>query len=235
MKKYKAFTGSPVLVDRTDICNAIVGLKGARVLHYQRQGPIAEIGIEQTPGKIRCPKCKLVAKVKDRPWVTYVDLPFGGTPARICWKKHRMVCTEPSCDQGGSTLADHRIGAARSLLTTRAAKWATKQVGGGRTVTEVPGELGCDWGVVMRAVALYGKALLEADRRRVGATSAIGFDETLFVRSGKYRSQRVAHDGVRRGGRKADRCGKDPELRRGGLQGEAEAGKLQGGDPGRDA
>ena len=114
VKKYKAFTGSPVLVDPTDICNAIVGLKGARVLHYQRQGPIAEIGIEQTPGKIRCPKCKLVAKVKDRPWVTYVDLSFGSTPARICWKKHRMVCTEPSCDQGSLTLADHRIGAARA-------------------------------------------------------------------------------------------------------------------------
>ena len=33
MKKYKAFTGSPVLIDPRDICNAVVGLKGTRVLH----------------------------------------------------------------------------------------------------------------------------------------------------------------------------------------------------------
>ena len=91
---------------------------------------------------------------------------------------------EPSCDQGSWTLSDHRIAAARSLLTTRAAKWATKQVGGGRTVTEVAKELRCDWGVVMRAVVLYGKALLAADKKRVGETSAIGFDP-LSVRVDK--------------------------------------------------
>ncbi len=192
MKKYKAFTGSPVLVDPRDICNAVVGLKGTRVLHYQRQGPMAEIGIEQVLGEILCSKCRSVAKVKDRPWVIYVDLPFGGTPVRIAWRKHRMACREPSCDQGSWTLSDHRIAAARSLLTTRAAKWATKQVGGGRTITEVAKELGCDWGVVMRAVELYGKALLAADKKRVGETTAIGFDETLFVRTGKYRSQHWA-------------------------------------------
>ncbi len=67
MKKYKAFTNSPVLVDPNDICNAVVGLKGTRVLHYQRQGPVAEIGIEQIIGEVLCPKCQSVARVKDRP------------------------------------------------------------------------------------------------------------------------------------------------------------------------
>ncbi len=143
MKKYKAFTSSPVLVDPNDICNAVVGLKATRVLHYQRQGPVAEIGIEQIIGEVLCPKCQSVASVKDRPWVIYVDLPFGGTPVRIAWRKHRVICVESSCEQGSWTLGDHRIAAARSLLTTRAAKWATKQVGGGRTVTEVAAELGC--------------------------------------------------------------------------------------------
>ncbi len=189
MKKYKAFTSSPVLFDPNDICNAVVGLKGTRVLHYQRQGPMAEIGIEQTIGEVLCPKCQSVARVKDRPWVIYVDLPFGGTPVRIAWRKHRMICVESSCGQGSWTLGDHRIAAARSLLTTRAAKWATRQVGGGRTVTEVAAELGCDWGVVNRAVNTYGKALLDADKKRVGDTTAIGFDETLFMRKGKYRTQ----------------------------------------------
>ena len=49
-------------------------------------------------------------------------------------------------------LEDHRIAAKQCLLTTRAAKWATRQVGGGRTVSEVADELACDWHTVNDAV-----------------------------------------------------------------------------------
>ncbi|MGH8995512.1 MAG: ISL3 family transposase, partial [Acidimicrobiales bacterium] len=67
---------------------------------------------------------------------------------------------------------------------TRAAKWATVQVGIGRTVSEVAGELACDWHTVNDAVSTYGRALLEADRKRMNQTSAIGLDETAFVKLG---------------------------------------------------
>jgi len=67
-------------------------------------------------------------------------------------------------------------------LTTRAAKWATVQVGTGRTVKEVADELDCDWHTVNDAVTTYGRALLDADRKRLNRTSAIGLDETSFVR-----------------------------------------------------
>ncbi len=43
------------------------------------------------------------------------------------------------------------------------------------------GELACDWHTVNDAVTTYGKALLEADRKRLNQTSAIGLDETSFV------------------------------------------------------
>jgi transposase len=79
-------------------------------------------------------------------------------------------------------LGDHRIAAKSCLLTTRAAKWATVQVGGGRTVSEVAAELDCDWHTVNDAVTTYGAALLAADRRRLNRTAAIGLDETSFVR-----------------------------------------------------
>ena len=58
------------------------------------------------------------------------------------------------------------------------------QVGGGRTVSEVAAELSCDWHTVNDAVLTYGEALLEADRKRMNRTSAIGLDETSFVRLG---------------------------------------------------
>ena len=80
-------------------------------------------------------------------------------------------------------LGDHRIAAKNCLLTTRAAKWATVQVGGGRTVSEVAAELACDWHTVNDAVTTYGGALLAADRKRLNRTTAIGLDETAFVKA----------------------------------------------------
>ncbi|MDE3107708.1 MAG: ISL3 family transposase, partial [Acidobacteriota bacterium] len=132
--------------------------------------------------EIACPICRRRAQVKERPVVSYIDLPVYGFPMRLSWKKHRMRCVNEACPKKTWVVGDHRIAAKDCLLTTRAAKWATRQVGYGRTVKEVAGELGCDWHTVNDAVTTYGAALLEADRQRVIHTSALGLDETNFVR-----------------------------------------------------
>jgi transposase len=172
-----------VLVHPTEILQALVGLKDVRVLAYTRRGPDVELLIEQVVGDIRCPSCSGPTQVKERPVVRYVDLPVYGSPMRLGWKKHRMRCVTPSCPRGSFVLEDHRIAAKHCLLTTRAAKWATRQVGGGRTVSEVADELACDWHTVNDAVTTYGEALLAADRKRLNRTSAIGLDETAFVKA----------------------------------------------------
>jgi transposase len=100
-----------------------------------------------------------------------------------------MVCNIARCDKRSFVLQDHRIAAKNCLLTTRAAKWATFQVGTGRTVKEVAGELDCDWHTVNNAVTTYGKALLVADRKRLNKTTAIGLDETSFVKLGRHTHQ----------------------------------------------
>jgi len=128
--------------------------------------------------------CGGAARVKERPVVRYIDLPVFGVPMHLAWKKHRMVCVDPACPKRTFSLSDHRIAAKNCLLTTRAAKWATVQVGGGRTVSEVAAELACDWHTVNDAVTTYGKAMLEADHKRLNKTTAIGLDETAFVRLG---------------------------------------------------
>jgi transposase len=173
-----------VVTDPSEIIRALVGLKDIRVLHLERQGPLVELAIEQVLGEVSCPLCGGPAKVKDRPVVRYTDLPVYGAPMRLCWKKHRMHCGDASCAKRSWVLGDHRIAAKQCLLTTRAAKWATLQVGTGRTVKEVAAELDCDWHTVNDAVTTYGKALLDADRKRLNRTSAIGLDETSFVRLG---------------------------------------------------
>jgi transposase len=163
--------------------HALVGLKDVRVLHLERRGREVELLIEQIVTDVRCPSCGKTAEIKERPVVSYVDLPVYGTPMRLGWRKHRMRCRNGSCPRRSWVLTDHRIAAKQCLLTTRAAKWATVQVGGGRTVSEVAGELACDWHTVNDAVTTYGKALLDADRRRLNQTIALGLDETNFVRA----------------------------------------------------
>jgi transposase len=160
-----------------------VGLKDVRVLHLRRSGPDVELVIEQIVEGVRCPSCHELAQVKDRPVVHYVDLRVYGTPMKLAWKKHRMRCRNEACSQRSWTIQDHRIAAKNCLLTTRAAKWATLQVGTGRTVKEVAAELSCDWHTVNDAVTTYGSALLDADRKRLNQTTAI--DETSFVKLGK--------------------------------------------------
>ena len=181
-----------VHTDPIEILEALVGLKGVRVLHYLRSGRDVELMIEQVTDVVRCPDCGVRAQVKERPTVRYVDLPVFGRPMHLAWKKHRMICVHPDCRRKTWVLEDHRIAAKSCLLTARCAKWATRQVGGGRTVLEVAGELGCDWHTVNDAVTTYGKALLEADRKRLNATTAIGLDETSFVKLGSHKTKDYA-------------------------------------------
>jgi transposase len=172
-----------VITDPSEIVQVLVGLKDVRVVHYERRGRHVALMVEQTPGAVQCPACGVLAQVKERPVVHYVDLPVYGTPMSLAWKKHRMRCANPECARRSWMLEDHRIAAKNCLLTTRAAKWATVQVGGGRTVSEVAAELACDWHTVNDAVTTYGQALLAADRKRLNKTTAIGLDETSFVKA----------------------------------------------------
>ena len=123
------------------------------------------------------------ATLGERPVVHYVDLPVYGTPMSLARKLHRMRCVNRACPKRTWVLGDHRIAAKNCLLTTRAAKWATVQVGGGRTVSEMAAELSCDWHTVNDAVSTYGEALLGGGPQTAEPTRAIGLDETSFVKS----------------------------------------------------
>ena len=58
-----------------------------------------------------------------------------------------------------------------------------------RPVADVAAELGCDWHTANRAVLSWGEALLAADGERVGTVGALGLDETLFGRHGRWRTR----------------------------------------------
>jgi transposase len=173
------------------MCELLVGLPDVNVsaVDDRPDGPIV-VHIEARLEQVWCPSCGVRARVKDRPVVELVDLPCFGRPARLSWRKHRFCCVEDRCDAGSWTYVDDRIAAPSMLLTSRAGRWVTVQVGRhGRAVSDVARELGCDWHTVNDAVVAYGETLLAADVERVGTVGALGLDETLFVRTGRFRTQ----------------------------------------------
>jgi transposase len=173
------------------MCALLVGLPAVRVLGVEAVagGPIV-VHVELETTAPECPECGVRARVKDRPSVTLVDLPCFGRPARLVWRKHRWCCQDRACSTGSWTAENPTIAPPRAAMTDRAGRWATVQVGrAGRTVAEVARELGCDWHTVNDAVMAYGAALLDADVDRIGPVDALGLDETLFARLGRWRTQ----------------------------------------------
>ena len=104
--------------DPNEIVIHLVGLKDVRVLSYARRGPAGELTIEQVIEAPACPTCGVRAYVKDRPVVSYTDLPFGGVPMTLRWKKHRLVCVNEGCSTRSFTMGDQRIAAKGCMLTT---------------------------------------------------------------------------------------------------------------------
>lgn len=172
-------------------CEVLVGLPAVNVLEVIE--PVVGrlvVTVESIVGSPTCPECGEQAWVKDRPVVELVDLTCFGRPVTLRWRKHRLCCPQLWCGQGSWTHEDRRIAGPRLSVTDRAGRWATLQVGQrGRAVSDVAAELGADWHAVNDAVMAYGQALLDADVDRVGQVEALGVDEVLFARLGRWRTQ----------------------------------------------
>lgn len=173
------------------MCELLVGLPDVNVLGVlDVAGGLLRVVIETRDARPACPGCGGEVSVKERPAVELVDLACFGRQAQLVWRKHRWCCPERSCPVGSWTSEQPAIAAPRLGLTDRAARWATEQVGRfGRTVNEVAVELGCDWHTVNDTVIAYGLPLVE-DPARIGEPIAVGLDETLFCREGRWRRQR---------------------------------------------
>ncbi len=177
-------------LDPTRMCELLVGLPDVTVLGVVdlAGGPL-QVHIETRGERPPCPGCGSPARIKQRPEVELVDLPVFGRQAQLVWRKHRLVCMRPTCPVGSWTMEDPGIASPRLALTDRAGRWVTEQVGRwGRTVNEVAVELGCDWHTINDAVIAYGSALVE-DPARIGEPTALGLDETLFARIGRWGRQ----------------------------------------------
>ena len=175
--------------DATRMCELLVGLPDVTVLGVVDGPALLEVHVESRGLPRSCIGCERTGWVRARSKVTLVDLPCFGRATRLVWHKVRLSCPNPGCAMVSWTIEDPRIAPARMVLTDRAGRWVTERVGRhGRTVNEVAGELACDWHTVNDAVVAYGEALVDDDQARIGTPRAVGLDETLFNRTGPFRT-----------------------------------------------
>jgi hypothetical protein len=152
-----------------------------------------QIKIESDVERPVCRGCSGRVESKGRPSLTLTDLTCFGQGVDLVWRKRRWKCVSVTCPLKTWTEDLPVIALPRSTMTTRAAKWATVEVGRfARAVSDVATALGCHWHTIDTAVCRWGEALLDADTDRIAATDAVGLDEVLQVRVGEFRAKQWA-------------------------------------------
>jgi transposase len=110
------------------------------------------------------------------------DLPIGGRPVVLAWRKRVWRCVEPAC--AARTWTERVVGVRpRAVLTERARAEACRRVGkDAHAVAAVARDLGVGWATVMRAVDDHGRPLVN-DPARLEGVAALGLDETSFLKA----------------------------------------------------
>ena len=129
--------------DGTRMCELLVGLGDVNVLEVLDHDAGLRVTIETRGPRPVCGGCGGAVAVKDRVDVEHTDLPCFGRPTVLVWRKTRWRCAR-QCGAGSFTEQASAIAAPRLVLTDRAGRWVTTQVGRhGRAVSEVAQDLGC--------------------------------------------------------------------------------------------
>ena len=177
-------------VDPTRVCELLVGLGDVEVLGVEDDaGAPLGVHIRRRAPRPDCARCGGPLWSNGERPVVLVDLPAFGRAVRLVWHKRRWRCARRGCPAGAVTEQDPEIAPPRERLTTRAGRWATRQAGRGRPHKDVAEDLGCSWHPVNASVRRWGEALLEADAERIGGTAALGLDEHLMWRRGRFRTK----------------------------------------------
>jgi transposase len=141
-----------------------------------------QLGIQTTVTVVGCAGCGVAAEPHGRRTVRVRDLPIGGRPVVLCWRKRIWRCGEAAC--GVRTWTERvAIIRPRAVLTERARAEACRRVGkDAHAVAAVARDLGVGWATVMRAVRDHGVRLVDHPDR-LDEVAALGLDETSFLKA----------------------------------------------------
>jgi transposase len=167
---------------RSASASRLLGLDGFEVLAAQVAAGEWQLEIQITATVVGCQGCGVRAELHGRRTVRVRDLPIGGRPVVLAWRKRIWRCGEPAC---GVRTWTERVAAIRprAVLTERARAEACRRVGkDAHAVAAVARDLGVGWATVMRAVAEHGSPLVD-DAARLEGVTALGMDETSFLKA----------------------------------------------------
>jgi transposase len=160
----------------------LLGLDGFAVLAAEVVGGEWQVTVQTTATVVGCRGCGMGAQLHGRRTVRVRDLPLGGRPAVLLWRKRLWRCREPACEVRTWT---ERVAAIRprAVLTERARSEACRRVGkDAHAVAAVARDLGVGWATVMRAVTDHGRPLVD-DAARLQGVTALGLDETSLLKA----------------------------------------------------
>jgi transposase len=160
----------------------LLDLHGFEVVSAALVGDEWQLAVQTTATVVGCVGCGVRATPHGRRVVRVRDLPIGGRPVVLWWRKRIWRCGEPAC--GVRTWTEGVAGIApRAVLTQRARAEACRRVGkDAHAVAAVARDLGVSWQTVMRAVADHGWPLVD-DPTRLEDVAALGLDETSFLKA----------------------------------------------------
>jgi transposase len=160
----------------------LLGLDSFEVLAAEITAGEWQLTIQTTATVVGCVGCGVRAELHGRRTVRVRDLPIGGRPVVLAWRKRIWRCREPAC--GVRTWTEQTVAIRpRAVLTERAQAEACRRVGkDAHAVAAVARDLGVGWATVMRAVAEHGSPLVD-DPARLDGVATLGLDETSFLKA----------------------------------------------------
>jgi transposase len=146
----------------------LLGLDGFEVVTAEIVGGAWQLEVQTTATVVGCRGCGVRAEFLGRRTVRVRDLPIGGRPVVLAWRKRIWRCREPAC--GVRTWTERAAGVRpRAVLTERARAEACRRVGSdAHAVAAVARDLGVGWATIMRAVADHGTQLVDHPGRLDG-------------------------------------------------------------------
>jgi len=160
----------------------LLGLDGFEVTAAEVTDDEWRLAVQTTATPVGCAACGTQARHHARRTVRVRDLPMGGRPVVLAWRKRIWRCVEPACEVRTWTEQQAAI-RPRAVLTERARAEACRRVGkDAHAVAAVARDLGVGWATIMRAVHEHGTPLVD-DPTRLEDVTALGLDETSFLKA----------------------------------------------------
>src|SRR5664280_1354329 len=83
--------------DGSSGATALLGMEGFAVLAMLEEDGELFLSVETTADVVGCPACGVRAVGHGRSVTQVRDLPAGGRPVRLVWKKRKWICRDADC------------------------------------------------------------------------------------------------------------------------------------------